>query len=143
MGYKTTGKPMGQDDLALVNPTYAKSTNRLDWTNRPMRHAVITANPSVAGTVSPRFKVIVNCSTDTEADIATAFTLGAVAGDWFYWDPKTGAWDSSLDEDNPGGSGVAKYANRFRTIDFLPVADSAGKNATAACVMEVHCIPSR
>lgn len=144
MGYKTTGKPLGQDqiDAAVV---YAIATNRLDYTGRQMRHVVVTANTVASGATSCRLKVIVNANSDTVGEIQALFAGAAVAGEWHYWDPKEGAYDISLDEDGgtAGGTGVALHAHRIRTIDFLPVADSAGKGATAACAMEIKAIPSR
>ena len=139
MGYKTTGKPVGQDqmDAAVV---FALATNRLNYKDRNMRHVTITSNPVTPGTTSCRFKVIVNAASDTVATVAGYFGLAATVGGWFYWDPKDGALDVSIDEAG-GNTGVAQYCNRIRTIDFQPVNDSAGKGATAACAMEIKAIP--
>ena len=84
MAYKTTGKPVGQDMITATPATapYVLVTNRLDYSKRgEMRHVIATAQPATPGTTAPRFKVIVNASSDTPADIAALFANTAVLGE--------------------------------------------------------------
>jgi len=147
MSYNTSGRPVGQDMITAA-VAYNVTTNRLDYSNRGQMRSVGCLGRCADVTDSvPLVKVIVNAPVDTTVGVAALFALAAyhalpaLRGGWFLWDPKRlPVLLVNLDE---GGDkeGAHPSGFRVRTIDFLPVDETAGGGSALAVPMEILAIP--